>query len=85
MSYGDVSDRLALRERLHCKSFKWYLETVYPQQTFPDWPDGGASRKVPSKVIPIEWKNFKKPKIIHKGQVRSCADGLMYKSWRVNV
>lgn len=31
MSYGNISDRLELRQRLNCKSFHWYIETIYPE------------------------------------------------------
>uniref|UniRef100_A0A8C0X6A4 Glycosyltransferase 2-like domain-containing protein n=1 Tax=Castor canadensis TaxID=51338 RepID=A0A8C0X6A4_CASCN len=30
MSYGNISERVELRKQLGCKSFQWYLDTVFP-------------------------------------------------------
>lgn len=49
-SAGDVSGRLALRERLKCKSFRWYLENIYPESQMPlDYYFLGEIRNVESQ------------------------------------
>ncbi|XP_038044634.1 polypeptide N-acetylgalactosaminyltransferase 11-like isoform X2 [Patiria miniata] len=36
MTYGDISKRVQLRQKLQCKSFKWYLDNVYPEMRLPN-------------------------------------------------
>uniref|UniRef100_A0A1Q3FQP6 Polypeptide N-acetylgalactosaminyltransferase n=1 Tax=Culex tarsalis TaxID=7177 RepID=A0A1Q3FQP6_CULTA len=55
--FGDVSARKDLRARLHCKPFRWYMETVFPEQFDPSkavargqFRIGGGCLDWPSKI-----------------------------------
>merc|ERR1712046_325996 len=32
---GDLSERLDLKQKLHCENFEWYVEKIYPELRYP--------------------------------------------------
>lgn len=44
VDYGDISERRAIREKLQCKPFKWFLENVYPELLSGNYPRQGEIR-----------------------------------------
>jgi polypeptide N-acetylgalactosaminyltransferase len=34
-NYGDISERVAIRERIGCKSFDWFIKNIYPEVPIP--------------------------------------------------
>ncbi|CAF0774126.1 unnamed protein product [Adineta ricciae] len=65
--YGDVSSRKLLRQKLQCKSFKWYLTEIYPEQFIPG--DAVASGEIRNAGAAFcvdgstDHKNYHKPVI----------------------
>ncbi|XP_033640027.1 polypeptide N-acetylgalactosaminyltransferase 13-like [Asterias rubens] len=47
VDYGDVTGEKATRDGLGCKSFRWYLDNVYPEHTLPlDFQALGAIKNI---------------------------------------
>ena len=69
MSFGDVSDRVALRRRLRCRPFSWYLSHVYPEQDT-------------TNLVALPKGFFKDMKkhghVVKEGQVRSVCVSLLH-------
>lgn len=45
INYGDITERIELRNKLKCHNFSWYLDNVYPELTLPDDNDNKLKEK----------------------------------------
>ncbi|MGH0134009.1 UNVERIFIED_CONTAM: hypothetical protein FKN15_053779 [Acipenser sinensis] len=63
-NYGDISERLAVRKRLHCNSFKWYLDHIYPEMQVSA-PNAKAQHPV------FVNKGVRRPKVLQRGRLRN--------------
>ncbi|KAM9839404.1 polypeptide N-acetylgalactosaminyltransferase 11 [Aulostomus maculatus] len=66
--YGDISERVALRKGLQCHSFRWYLDTVYPEM------QSAANGNKHQHQMFIN-KSLRRPKVLQRGRLRNLATG----------
>lgn len=72
VEYGDISSRIELRRKLNCKSFKWYLENIYPDMA----EEGKGSYQQKTKFIPWDKRprNYIKKFLLRLSKTDFCVE-----------
>ncbi|EEC05112.1 UDP-GalNAc:polypeptide N-acetylgalactosaminyl transferase, putative [Ixodes scapularis] len=77
--YGDITSRVALRKRLGCRSFDWYMKTVYPELQPPSKDGPKRSKKQRNKALHRNLKR-KMPAILGRFQLQLFGSHLCIES-----
>ena len=69
-AFGDVSRRVQLRQRLQCKTFTWFLNTVYPEVFMPDLypPQFGSVRHKHTLLLILWVRAGRKASLLGRGR-----------------
>ncbi|XP_076827375.1 polypeptide N-acetylgalactosaminyltransferase 11 isoform X2 [Brachyhypopomus gauderio] len=64
-AYGDISERLAVRQRLQCHSFQWYLDHVYPEMQV------ASAQNKPAQPPVFMNRAVKRPRVQQRGRLHN--------------
>lgn len=83
VDYGNVSERVMLRKDLECKSFSWYLDTVYPELGPPGEENRSKGKGMEQPALGVRqfqpW-NKRSRNYTHKWQLRLTGSNLCVES-----